>query len=58
MAPPGELRQAADASLPSSAAVEPPEEPVLQTALDGVTAAAAEDEISDEKSWESPSSDQ
>ncbi len=51
------LRQAADASLPSSAAVESPEEPGLQTALDEVTAAAA-DEISDEKSWESPSSDQ
>ncbi len=55
MAPPGELRQAADSSLPSSGA----EEPVLQTAPDeAAAAAAAEDEISDEKSWESASSDQ
>ena len=49
-----ELRQAADSSLPSSAAVEPHrvEEPVLQTALDEAAAAAAEDEDSNWGDWE------
>ncbi len=58
MAPPGELRQAADSSLPPSAAVEPHrvEEPGrLAIALDeAAAAAAAEDADETWGDWEAP----